>query len=996
MKRTLRFGGLLCFLLYTTLVAKAQCNATFSYTATSNVSYHFTSNQSLQNGFTYYHNWRTDNVTFATTANADNNFYYPGTYRVCHTVSIQDSNATTICVDSTCIFLTIASQATCFNQVYVFNSVLANRTVLFTNTLADYTNVKVGWSFGDGTDTTGIASPTHYYSNFGIYNTCLYLNDTVRNCGDTICIITRVDSAVVDPCPLIVYFNHSQPFYNSTNIVFSEQVSGQYDSVYWDYGDGTTSSVFQSQHQFPAFGKYDVCATYANTTLGCTRSICDSVWVVPCVANLAAFNSTTAYQSGLQNFNATNLSYYQPLWQQWNFGDGTSDNSGTNTSHQYTSADTFTACYYVQVPGCAIDSQCNQVITNCTVSAEFAGSLTGPNIMQFSTYSLSDLNIAYAWLFGDGATASEKDPIHVFAQAGYYDVCLVVTDTIFGCTDSLCYILAVSDLVDTVCGFAFLDYNSNGIQEIGEPPLAGRQVLCGPSGIILTTDSDGYYEGAVPFDLNSYITITLLYASANYYSLPFGNNQYYFYFNQQGVRQCGFDFGVVNSGALITGKVFADYNQNGALDFEDGIPRQTIIAGTRLAVTGSDGIYKMEVPTGSYTIQRDTNGVYKGFSGAPLAHTGIFVAPGGYYQDYNFGINISSTYTDVMTDIIPTSRVSSTRKAQYNVLTTNLGPNSDYPINSLVTDAIMSIDSASTYYYSYDDPTHTTTWFGSLYPFGQFFSQAAYNVSTSAAINQNIYTTASSSLTLATDANPDNNTDSAHQIVVASFDPNNKVPDDCGTGPEGFIDAGKKIKFVINFENTGTDYAINIIVKDILDNNFDIKTFRYVGSSHPDYCDVKAVGDTIYFRFTAIELPFTEPESHGWVAFDVQVKPNLAPGTQLQNTAAIYFDHNEPIITNTTLHTISGPTAIVDLGSTDKLVAIPNPFTTSFTIGGNNYTQGEYTYTLSNLLGQVLLSGTASGSAPITIQRNELAAGNYIVSVYNANHTATHIKVVAQ
>ncbi|MGB1031124.1 MAG: DUF7619 domain-containing protein, partial [Flavobacteriales bacterium] len=47
-----------------------------------------------------------------------------------------------------------------------------------------------------------------------------------------------------------------------------------------------------------------------------------------------------------------------------------------------------------------------------------------------------------------------------------------------------------------------------------------------------------------------------------------------------------------------------------------------------------------------------------------------------------------------------------------------------------------------------------------------------------------------------------------------------------------------------------------------------------------------------------------EPESHGLISYKITPLPNRLPGTVLENTAYIYFDNNEPIITNTTWTTI--------------------------------------------------------------------------------------------
>jgi type IX secretion system substrate protein len=48
-----------------------------------------------------------------------------------------------------------------------------------------------------------------------------------------------------------------------------------------------------------------------------------------------------------------------------------------------------------------------------------------------------------------------------------------------------------------------------------------------------------------------------------------------------------------------------------------------------------------------------------------------------------------------------------------------------------------------------------------------------------------------------------------------------------------------------------------------------------------------------------------EPESHGYVIFEVEPLPALPNGTQITNDVGIYFDFNPPIYTNTVLNTIS-------------------------------------------------------------------------------------------
>jgi hypothetical protein len=47
-----------------------------------------------------------------------------------------------------------------------------------------------------------------------------------------------------------------------------------------------------------------------------------------------------------------------------------------------------------------------------------------------------------------------------------------------------------------------------------------------------------------------------------------------------------------------------------------------------------------------------------------------------------------------------------------------------------------------------------------------------------------------------------------------------------------------------------------------------------------------------------------EPNSHGWVVYRIRSFDSLLPLEVINNSAAIYFDDNEPVITNTYSHTI--------------------------------------------------------------------------------------------
>jgi len=82
------------------------------------------------------------------------------------------------------------------------------------------------------------------------------------------------------------------------------------------------------------------------------------------------------------------------------------------------------------------------------------------------------------------------------------------------------------------------------------------------------------------------------------------------------------------------------------------------------------------------------------------------------------------------------------------------------------------------------------------------------------------------------------------------------------------------------------------------------------------------------------EQHYTENEakSHGFIEFEINQTANLPDGTTIQNQAAIYFDFNEPIITNRVFNTIGIPFSRVIANTSTpqfpdyEVVVMPNPF----------------------------------------------------------------------
>ncbi len=193
------------------------------------------------------------------------------------------------------------------------------------------------------------------------------------------------------------------------------------------------------------------------------------------------------------------------------------------------------------------------------------------------------------------------------------------------------------------------------------------------------------------------------------------------------------------------------------------------------------------------------------------------------------------------------------------------------------------------------------------------------------------------------------------QQNVGSFDPNDKRAFPRGHGNENFIEANTEIEYIIRFQNTGTDTAFTVVIEDILSEYLDITTIQPGASSHSYIFDIED-GRNMKFTFNNILLPdsiVNEAKSHGFVKFKVQQIPDNPIGTIIENKAAIFFDYNSPIITNTVFHEIGEDFIEVNIVSTNddlpheekRVLVHPNPFSdvTIFIVKGVENSLLEFT-----------------------------------------------------
>ncbi len=252
---------------------------------------------------------------------------------------------------------------------------------------------------------------------------------------------------------------------------------------------------------------------------------------------------------------------------------------------------------------------------------------------------------------------------------------------------------------------------------------------------------------------------------------------------------------------------------------------------------------------------------------------------------------------------------------------------------------------------------------------------------------------------------PFNNTTPTEDIecveVVNSYDPNRKVATPTGYGEDHLIEQNTLLEYHIDFQNTGTDTAFNVVIRDTLSSYLDITKFHLGASSHA--YDLAIEGSNILvFTFPNINLVDSvanEPLSHGFVEYRIVPQDNLSNGTVIENTAAIYFDFNPPIFTNTTWHTIGEAFIILDIDvpyqENLSLEVYPNPATPLTQLRFKGAVPQDAELKLINVQGQEI-SHTKFSQGQIPLGAMGLAKGIYFFQVWTEGKLHGSGKLVIQ
>ena len=311
------------------------------------------------------------------------------------------------------------------------NQFCAGEEISFIN-LSSESSTDWLWIFGDDS-ISNIKNPIKVYNKSGIYD--VKLISSAGMCSDTFEINNCVE--ILSP---IAFFEDIHNCDDPLKVIFKD-LSEKSSSIFWDFGDGLTSSVNEPTHLFQNLGLHNVTMIANNDSTGCTHTYSKEINLTNPIANFDyLINPNNGYEDSVGcaprrvyvDNQSIDCSYYWIDWGNGNISSGESNiysDAGLYDvkliiSDDYYCTDTFTIKRMYNMHKFEADFKISNKI--------------GCDSLLVSFKSSSNIPIeSYIWDFGDGEISNDMDPNHIYYNEGVYDVSLYLNPIYGKCQDSL-------------------------------------------------------------------------------------------------------------------------------------------------------------------------------------------------------------------------------------------------------------------------------------------------------------------------------------------------------------------------------------------------------------------------------------------------------------------------------------------------------------------------------------------------------------------------------
>jgi uncharacterized repeat protein (TIGR01451 family) len=401
-----------------------------------------------------------------------------------------------------------------------------------------------------------------------------------------------------------------------------------------------------------------------------------------------------------------------------------------------------------------------------------------------------------------------------------------------------------------------------------------------------------------------------------------GNSNFFNYDGTYEYGQLSVPFQVTEQVPVsISGYVFADANLNGIMDLEEsGIGLIEVHLGDMVTYTNENGAFAFNdyLPDGSQIYIVYDNNAW------PVATTPVSYTVNGE-TTFEFGLNNGTPYFDIdafgfleeyfvcnSENLVYFSAYNNSNQAVNLTVTATLDP-----LLVLIGSEPAGDISANTVTWTLNDFAAGSTFFGYamvLTPSEEFFGEIIDLSGTFVATDSQGNIVGEGSF-------------AASAPFFCSFDPNGMMANPEGDGAQHYIPNGTQMEYIIQFQNIGNYPAQDVVLQNQLSQYHDFSTFTVTGASHNGQLVYNEQTGAMEYVFHDIFLPGAETDealSQGYLRYTVDLLPDLADGTVIENEALIIFDENEPIITNQVFNTI-GIASSINESAEHEIGLYPNP-----------------------------------------------------------------------
>lgn len=433
----------------------------------------------------------------------------------------------------------------------------------------------------------------------------------------------------------------------------------------------------------------------------------------------------------------------------------------------------------------------------------------------------------------------------------------------------------------------------------------------------------------------------------------------------------------------IQGNSKLDSNNNGPDASDSNYPsiKLNITDGTTngVFVSNTSGNYSIPVQAGTHIITPVLeNPNY--FTISPTIASVTFPTQFSPFMQ-NFCVTANGFHQDLEISLLPISRARPGFDATYKIIYKNKGNQVQSGAINLTFDD-MVLDFVSSLPEKSSQLNKTISWnFADLKPFESREIKLTLNLNAlTETPSVNIGDVLKFKATIASqdiDETPTDNTFTIKQIVVGSFDPNDKTCLEGDVITPSLI--GEYVHYLIRFENTGNYPAQNIVVKDMIDlSKFDISTLVPTDASHSFVTKITE-NNKVEFIFENINLPFEDANNDGYIAFKIKTKPTLVVGDSFDNEANIYFDYNFPVLTNKATSKFGTTLGAQDFEFSNYFNIYPNPVNEVLNISTKNDIEIK-SIAVYDILGQLVIAlPNIKDTSKIDV--SNLNSGNYFLKI---------------